>query len=74
MIRYGFWMAVSMVGTGCAAQKHLYILPLLKIILKYKAIDFSGGKSVQNWCIIMHFFSNLKESELLPQQVYINII
>lgn len=37
-----------MVGTGCAVQKQLYSLPVLKIIFKYKVIDFSGGKPVQN--------------------------
>lgn len=45
-------MALSMVGTACAVQKQLYCLPVLKIIFKHKDIDFSGGKPVQNWCLI----------------------
>jgi len=49
-------MALSMVGTGCAVPKQLCSLPVLKIIFKYKAIDFSDGKSVQNWCSLMPHF------------------
>lgn len=73
-IRYYFRPTVSMVRTGCGVQKQLYRFPIFMVFFKFKDIDFSGSRPVQNnwfsimahfqtWSIQGHFLSRHKSNK-----------